>query len=119
MLGCVSIPRSVTENLAEEVGWHIGDGSMNFYRNGSRFRGLYQLRGHIRDDKEHYIWRIKPFFKGLYNIDVSLREMPSTGVFGFQIWDDCLVNFKKDLGLVLGKKFAISVPDVFLSVLIE
>ena len=41
----------ITPELAEEVGWHIGDGSMNFYKG----KGLYQLRGHIEDDKEHYI----------------------------------------------------------------
>ena len=34
----------ITEELAEEVGWHIGDGSMNYYFRENRLRGFYQLR---------------------------------------------------------------------------
>jgi DNA-binding transcriptional regulator WhiA len=112
----ISIPKSVNETLAEETGWHIGDGSMNFYNQGDngKLKGIYQLRGHIEDDKPHYIERIKPIFKSLYGIDVSLREMPSTRVFGFQIWNNELVKFKQNLGLPLGKKFDISIPKQFL-----
>jgi len=41
--------------------------------------------------------------------------MPSTRVIGFQIWDDKLVNFKKDLRLPLGEKTSVKIPSVFLS----
>ena len=41
--------------------------------------------------------------------------MPSTGVFGFQIWNDDIVNFKRKLGLPLGFKHAIEIPEKFLS----
>ena len=44
----------MTCNLAEEIGLHIVDGSMNMYS----IKGLYQLRGNIIDDKEHYQKRI-------------------------------------------------------------
>lgn len=107
-------PNEITEELAEETGWHIGDGSMNYYDNKGCKKGIYQLRGHIEDDKEHYSVRIKPIFKKLYNIDLVLREMPSTRVFGFQIWSDDLVKFKENLGLPLGKKLTICIPQVFL-----
>lgn len=115
MTESISIPNCISEELAEEVGWHIGDGSMNFYNNQGKLKGIYQLRGHIEDDKEHYLIRIKPIFKQLYNLDISLREMPSTRVFGFQIWNNQLVNFKKRLGLPLGKKFSVEIPSIFLS----
>jgi len=110
----ISIPDCISEELAEEVGWHIGDGSMNFYNNQGKLKGIYQLRGHIEDDREHYLIRIKPIFKLLYNFDISLREMPSTRVFGFQIWNNELVNFKQKLGLPLGKKLFVSIPEIFL-----
>jgi len=106
----INIPNKITSDLAEETGWHIGDGSMNFYNN----KGLYQLRGHIEDDREHYLTRIAPVFKKLYGLKLSLREMPSTRVFGFQIWNNKLVEFKQKIGLPLGKKFDISIPEVFL-----
>ena len=47
----MQIPDDISLELAEEVGWHIGDGSMNFYKNRGKVKGLYQLRGHIEDDK--------------------------------------------------------------------
>jgi len=114
MVKHILIPTSITPELAEETGWHIGDGSMNYYNNKGYKRGIYQLRGHIEDDREHYISRIKPIFKLLYGIDVSLREMPSTRVFGFQIWNNELVRFKQNLGLPLGKKFDVVIPESFL-----
>ena len=110
----INIPNKITSDLAEETGWHIGDGSMNYYKNREKIRGIYQLRGHIEDDKMHYINRIKPLFKKIYNMDISLRKMPSTRVFGFQIWNNKLVEFKQKIGLPLGKKLDISIPQIFL-----
>lgn len=110
----VYIPKEISEELAEETGWHIGDGSMNYYDNKGFKWGLDQLRGHIEDDKEHYIKRIKPIFKFFYDINISLREMPSTRVFGFQIWSNDLIKFKEDLGLKPGPKIDVKIPKIFL-----
>ena len=110
----IKIPETITPELAEETGWHIGDGSMNFYKQGNKLKGIYQLRGHIEDDRQHYIERIKPTFKLLYDLNISLREMPSTRVFGFQIWNNELVKFKQEIGLPLGKKFDIFIPSIFM-----
>jgi hypothetical protein len=108
----IILPRKMTLDLAEETGLHIGDGSMNFYSN----KGLFQLRGHIKDDQEHYLKRIKELYKKLYNLDISIRYMKSTGVVGFQIWSDALVNFKsKILGLPLGKKNDIEIPKAIIN----
>jgi len=106
-------PKKITPELAEEVGWHIGDGTMNYYSHEGQ-KGFYQLRGHIEDDKPHYIRRIKPIFKELYGIDIRLREMPSTRVFGFQIWSNELVKFKEGLGLTCGPKLDLIIPKIFL-----
>ncbi len=111
----MKFPSKISPELAEEVGWHIGDGSMNLYKNRGKLKGFYQLRGHIEDDEEHYNKRIKPLFKKLFDINVNVREMPSTRVIGFQIWNDDLVNFKKNLGLPLGKKTKIEIPKIILS----
>ena len=108
------IPK-ISEELAEEVGWHIGDGSMNFYKNRGTLKGFYQLRGHMEDDKEHYEKRIKPLFERLFGIKINIRDMPSTRVVGFQIWNNDLINFKKKIGLTLGYKYEIPIPKIFLS----
>jgi len=36
------IPKKITPELAEETGWHIGDGSMNYYNNKGKLKGIYQ-----------------------------------------------------------------------------
>lgn len=104
----IIIPKKMSPELAEEIGLHAGDGSMNFYSG----KGLFQLRGHIKDDREHYEKKIKELYKTLYNLDVNIREMKSTGVIGFQIWSDAIVNFKhRVFELPLGKKYNLAVPD--------
>jgi hypothetical protein len=110
----MNLPSKITPELAEEVGWHIGDGSMNFYKRGNKLKGFYQLRGHIEEDKNHYLTRIKPIFKKLFDIEIKIREMPSTRVIGFQIWNNELIKFKEKLGLPLGKKTDIKIPSQFL-----
>ena len=106
----IRFPREISEDLAEEVGLHLGDGSMNYYSG----KGFYQLRGHIEDDRSHYISRIKPLYKKLFGIDINLRKMPSTRVYGFQIWSSELVDYKHEiLGLPLGKKLDFEIPFIF------
>jgi len=109
----IKIPK-ISPKLAEEIGWHIGDGSMNYYKINGKLIGFYQLRGHIEDDKLHYLKRIKPIFDSIYGVDIHLRDMPSTRVFGFQIWNSEIVKFKHNLGLPLGKKLNVSIPKLFL-----
>jgi len=111
----MKIPSEISKELAEEIGWHIGDGSMNFYKNSGKLKGFYQLRGHIKEDKEHYKKRIKQLFKKLFDIKISLREMPSTRVIGFQIWNNKLIEFKQRLGLPLSEKSEIEIPKTLLS----
>ena len=110
----IFIPDKLTEDLSEEIGLHIGDGSMNFYKNKDKLKGCYQLRGHIEDDKDHYNDVIKPLYEQVYSFTPSLRNMKSTGVYGFQLWSDGIVNFKnKIIGLPLGNKLNISIPSIF------
>ncbi len=107
MKDTIKFPEMMSSLLAEEVGLHLGDGSMNFYKK----RGFFQLRGHIKDDRDHYLFRISSLYKELFNLKIKLREMPSTGVYGFQIWSSPLIRFKNEiLGLPLGTKLDFSIP---------
>lgn len=110
----IILPEKLTSELAEETGLHIGDGSMNFYLDKNGYRGMYSLRGHIIDDKKHYNLRIKNLYVKLYHFKPSLRPMIATGVYGFQTWTDCVVDFKhKILGLPLGYKRNVRIPYCF------
>ena len=105
----IQIPREPSEDLAYLIGIHVGDGSMNVYKN----RHLYSVRGHKIDDKEHYIQVIKPLFKKVYNMDFNLREFGD--VFGFQFASKAVVTFEnRVLGLPFGPKKEVEMPLVFL-----
>lgn len=89
---------------------------MNYYKNHCKLNGLYSLRGHIEDDRDHYNGKIKQTYKELYDINVSLREMPSIGCYGFQKWSSEMVKFKHEkLNLPLGHKMHVKIPNIFMN----
>jgi len=101
----IFLPKSINADLAEEIGIHIGDGSMNIY-NG---RSLYSLRGHVIDDKMYFSDFIPKLYQKLYGISPKIRKWPD--VVGFQIGSKAIVAFKHEIiGLPLGPKNNISIP---------
>jgi len=107
---CVTLPSRLNVSLAEEIGIHIGDGSMGIYGNTS----LYSLRGHLHKDREFYDLFLKNLYERIFNIDVNLREW--SDVYGFQYGSKAIINFKQNvLCLPLGPKKSISIPAILFS----
>lgn len=105
----LEIPNTITKELAEETGIHVGDGSMNIYKGGG---SLYSLEGDPLE-KEYYLNFIGPLYKKVYNLQVRLRERKCAGVFGFQIGSKGLIDFKhKKLQLPLGPKNEVEIPKL-------
>lgn len=98
-------PTEITPLLAEETGIHIGDGSMNIYKNGA----IISIAGHPIDDREFYEKHVRRLYKELFDVNVNLRQW--SRAFGFQVSSKDLVQFKNKLGLPLGKKVNISIPE--------
>jgi intein/homing endonuclease len=101
----VKIPNKITPLLAEEIGAHIGDGSMGIY-NGTH---IVSFSGHPIDDKYYYKWLAWCYLK-LFGIKVNLRCW--SGAYGFQAISRDLVKFKCYIGLPLGPKININIPPV-------
>lgn len=103
------LPTELSSELAEEIGIHIGDGSLNIYKS----RYLYSLRGHKIDDEKYYINFVTLLYRSLFGIDVKIRRWPD--VIGFQIGSNALGEFKsKIIGLPLGPKIEIKIPNFIL-----
>ncbi len=101
----VFLPKKMTAELAEEIGIHIGDGSLNVYKGNF----LYSLRGHLKDDEKYYTEFIRILYRNLYGIDISIRKWPD--VIGFQLSSCAIGQFKRDiLGLPLGSKVNVAIP---------
>ncbi len=110
MIKDANLPQKLNARLAEEVGIHIGDGSLNVYDG----RYLYSLRGHLIDDERYYIEFIPELYKEVYGVDVNIRKWPD--VIGFQLGSVRIGHFKHDtLGLPLGSKANISIPHKILN----
>ena len=107
----LKLPDSLTEALAEETGIHIGDGSMNLYKKG-RY-GDYNYSGNAHDDFEFSLY-VKKIMKQLYNLKPSYeRVQKNTIMINYSRTN--LILFKNKLGLPLGKKDNISLPDWILN----
>lgn len=104
----IILPAKMTEDLAEDIGIHIGDGSMYPNKNGGYAISCF---GDRTEDKEHYLKRIIPLKQKLFNLQI----IPSgrKDVIGFNICSKALYHFYLSLGIPTGIKARIaSVPEV-------
>lgn len=102
------IPK-LSEDLAEEVGIHIGDGSMWFKKHdwGTEYR--YSVHGDKRE-KEYLVEHVSNIIKKLYGLDPIYKENKNDNSFGVFYNNKNLVLYKFNLGLPNGKKENIVIP---------
>ncbi len=96
-------PSELTEELAEEIGMHLGDGTL------SEKKHYYSLRGDIKE-KDYYEKWVIPLYKKLYNLDLRLLERKP--ICGIELSSKGLFEFKnKIIGIPYGEKTGkLSVP---------
>ncbi|MFQ6020745.1 MAG: hypothetical protein ACE5J4_01845 [Candidatus Aenigmatarchaeota archaeon] len=112
----LKFPKKMNEKLAEDIGIHIGDGSM--YITGSS-KQSYEIKcsGHPEDDKEHYLNTIIPLKEELFNIKIKPKLFkPKKTDFGFVICSKALFYFyNKVIGIPAGNKTKIcKIPDIIM-----
>lgn len=96
----VRLPQVMDELLAEEVGVHIGDGTLVAKRN------YFSVRVSV-DELEYLNYLAQLYFR-LYNIKPKVFARGS--ICGFEIYSKALFEFKKALGLPIGKKRNVDIP---------
>ncbi len=67
----IKIPKALSEELAEDVGFHIGDGYMKSRKNekGVEIKYDFVYAGHINDDLEYFKSILIPRKKSLFNFN--------------------------------------------------
>ncbi|MDD5132819.1 MAG: LAGLIDADG family homing endonuclease [Candidatus Nanoarchaeia archaeon] len=101
----IKLPNKITPELAEEVGMHLGDGFL------SGRKTEYRLKGN-KDEKDYYDTFIKGLYKSLFNINLNIKEYEDT--YGFEMYSKAIHTFKsKVLGLPIGRKINVKIPDIF------
>jgi len=98
----IRLPQVVDELLAEEIGVHIGDGTLVAKRN------YFSVRVDI-DELEYSNHLVRLYFQ-LYNFKpkVFVRDP----ICGFEIYSKAIFEFKKALGLSPGRKKDIDIPVI-------
>jgi intein/homing endonuclease len=99
-------------DLAEIAGIHIGDGCISVTKRYSE----YYLGGDRIEEKEYHDRWVGPLFNRkimmpLYGREVTYKDHPKVGIYGFHIFDKKIVEFFGTLGIKSGPKINIRIPD--------
>jgi len=103
-----------TEKHVELVGLHFGDGSLTKRKGTNQIR--FQLRGDAISDREHYNNFIIPLCNELIGFSLIKREVGTVydkngNCFGVSIESPLLQDFFEKLGVKIGRKEELSVPN--------
>ncbi len=100
----ITIPKKLTSKLAEEIGIHLGDGTL------SNKKYYYSVRGGYAEET-YYTEFVLPLYKELFNINPPLLKR--SNACGFEISSKGLREFKNNvLGIMVGTKtYKIKLPD--------
>jgi len=102
------------ENTAELVGLSLGDGGLNYRTGNKRLR--FQLRGSLKEDKEHYDNYIIPLFnKEIMNPAFNGKKVgvvfnKNAGFYGISKESEKLILLNEVLGIPIGVKKELFVP---------
>lgn len=104
----IKIPIELTEELAEDIGIHVGDGCL--YRHGENGTYEFSYSGNIAEkDYMHHIIKLK---KKLYNTS-KIRKYTYGNEFRVNFNSLAMATFYSTIiGLPIGKKKNIDVPNV-------
>src|SRR3989344_1942944 len=101
---------SYCENLAEEIGIHIGDGNV-YIRNNSY---VYTITLHLYEDSDYSNYIINSI-KRLYGITPSIKIVDDRNAKYIAYHSKRLIDFKHGFGLPIGPKTNIEIPKWILT----
>ena len=108
----IKLPESITEELAEEVGIHIGDGNLHVSidkKGGKGYR--YRIDGNLTDETLYHDGFIKPLMKSLYNCGGYQFINRERNSIQSNFRSKLIFYYKnKILGLPIGLKSNIEIP---------
>ena len=107
----IKIPKVMSLLLAEDVGFHVGDGHMKIEDNGWGTKYRFSYSGDSRYDKDYFQNVLIPRKKELFNISTDFREFKNVNAIEVRFSSKKLVLFYKFLGIPDGKKTNVNIPE--------
>lgn len=112
----VRIPSSIDNDVSEEVGIHIGDGSLFTAKDRKWISHDYSLSGNLREELIYYENFIVPLYFKLFNLQPQVRQNKTKNECRVTIKSKAVFYFKnKFLQLPVGEKVTIRVPKSILA----
>jgi len=102
----------ISKELAEEIGIHIGDGSMGIYSRTYHYD--YTVCGGI-DDYNYLVDFVRPLIEKLYGLTPCKQTTKKGKSFDLVYCSKELILWKKKLGLPVGQKNQIKIPEIILN----
>ncbi len=110
----IKIPTKLTPMLAEDLGFHIGDGCMIGYQRkdtgGMRYQFNYS--GNLNKDFDYFQNNLLPRKKKLYNLDLKVKIHNTENSIYVSYYSRVLYDFFLALGIPSGKKTNVSLPEI-------
>ncbi len=106
----ICTPISMSVLLAEDMGFHAGDGHMSIESNGWGKKYRFSYSGDSRMDLDYFVNVLIPRKKKLFNLNVNYRKDPRSNSIEARFPSKKLLKFYAYLGLPIGKKKNLRVP---------
>lgn len=103
-------PREMSVLLAEDMGFHAGDGNMSLESNGWGKKYRFSYSGDSRKDLDYFVNVLVPRKKKLFNINIKFRKQKSSNAIEAYFSSKKLLLFYSCLGLPVGKKCKLRIP---------
>ncbi len=111
----LNLPKFLTEELAEDIGIQIGDGSItdDFHDNSHHYK--IECFGNISEDVIYLEKFVIPLKKRLFNVSLTLKKHPIAGTCYIKFESKGLFNFYKNvIGLKINRKDNMFIPKIIL-----
>jgi len=107
----IRIPDVITMEVAELVGIHIGDG----YQRASNDFYEIEVVGSDVDERQYIDNYVVPLYERVYGIRPKPKIYERRGVYGFRIRSKAIFTFQKSLGLPVGRKISVAIPEIIMN----
>lgn len=109
----IVLPKVLTKELAEDIGWQIGDGCINISEIRKRY--LFKIAGDPKEEKLFYDNIIIPTKNKIFKMSLKARPL-GDGSYGVMTSSKPLVYFyHRVVGLPLAPKIHITIPSLVLN----
>jgi intein/homing endonuclease len=112
----LKVPNFLTEELAEDIGFHLGDGYLgNYSTNSNPHKYEINYSGNLRDEKFYYNCILLKRKYRLFGARFKIWKNKSKNNIICRFLSKALVTFyESSIGIKSGKKLSAQIPDIIL-----